>query len=359
MNQHNQFMKNIIMFIFAVAIQTSIVSAQTLKVIVKDDNSQGLPYAHIKINGKPAEATDSLGVAYINVDRIQLGDTISTLFLGMATSSIVYDKTIKTKGTCEFVLREDVFFLNNVSVIGYSRESSKKLFHKVTNLMDPINYDCVMNADFNYKYYSARDDKEYTVIGNFRAKNRHLVRKGKNFYTAFYSKRPAEFVTSSDTTGLIKRLDYHLGIILSMINRTIYMISTNERKDLIYSYLGEHDGVHKFRISYPKVKYNPLSYQLILDVNAKTKKMCHAELTAISCTPFSGNEHIDQINIETDLEEYSNMNPRKGPILTTKNLRYTLNYAIGFVAEVSMSNEIVKYKKYISTTSSKKNKLIK
>ena len=332
---------------------------QNLKVTVKDGRSQGSPYAYIKINGRPVEATDSSGVAYINIDKIRLGDTISALFLGMVPSSIVYDRAIQTKGTCEFVLREDVIVLNDVSVTGYSRESSKKLFRKVTKLVDPVNYDCVMDADFNYQYFSARDSKEYTVKGTFRAKNRHLASMGENFYAVFYSKRPAEFVTSSDTTGLINRLNYHLGIILSIINRTIYMISTNERKDLIYSYLGEHDGVHIFRISYPKIWYNPLSYQLILYVDANTKQMCHAELTAISWTPFSGNEHIDQISIETDLEEYSNLNPRKDPILTTKNLRYTVNYAIGSIAKVAMSNEIVNYKKYVAPPTSRKNKLIK
>jgi len=330
---------------------------QNLKVTVKDGRSQGSPYAYIKINGRPVEATDSSGVAYINIDKIRLGDTISALFLGMVPSSIVYDRAIQTKGTCEFVLREDVIVLNDVSVAGYSRESSKKLFRKVTKFVNPVNYDCVMDAGFNYQYFSARDSKEYTVKGTFRAKNRHLASKSRNFYTAFYFQRPAEYSTASDTTGLISRLDFHLGIVLSIINRTIYMISTNERRDLIYTYLGERDGAHIFRITYPRI--NQLNYQLVLYVDAKTKQMCHAELTAISCTPFSGNEHIDQISIETDLEEYSNINPRKEPIITTKNLRYTVNYAVGSIEKAALSNETVKYSKYIAPPTARKNKLIK
>lgn len=111
--------------------------------------------------------------------------------------------------------------INFYQPVGYSRESSKKFFRNVTKFMNPVNYDCVMDADFDYEYFSARDSKEFTVKGTFRAKNRHLASKDKNFYAAFYSKKPVEFETSSDTTGLSKRLDYHLGIILSLINRTI------------------------------------------------------------------------------------------------------------------------------------------
>lgn len=332
---------------------------QNIKVTVNDGNSQGMPYAHIKINGRPVEATDSSGVAYINVDKIRLGDTISALFLGMVPSSIVYDRAIQTKGTCEFVLREDIIVLNDVSVTGYSRESSKKLFRKVTKFVNPVNFDCVMDAGFNYQYFSARDSKEYTVKGTFRAKNRHFNNIAGNYHEAFYSGSPTEYTTSSDTTGLINRLDYHLGIILSMINRTIYMITTNERKDLIYTYLGERDSVHIFRISYPKINNYPLSFQIILYVNANTKQMCHAELTAISCTPYTGVNHIDQISIETDLEEYSNITPSKAPIITTKNLHFTVNYAIGSTAKATMSNETVKYKKYVAPPTSRKNKLIK
>jgi len=349
-----RYIFSLLVLLFAVSLY-----GQNIKVTVKDGNFQELPYAHIKINGKPVEATDSSGVAYINVNKIHLYDTISALFLGMVPRSIVYDRAIQTKGTCEFVLREDVIALNDVSVTGYSRESSKKLFRKVTNLMDPVNYDCVMDAGFNYQYFSARDSKEYTVEGTFRAKNIHFNNIAGNYHEAFYSGRPTEYTTLSDTTGLIKRMDYHLVIILSMINRTIFMITTNERKDLIYTYLGERDSVHVFRISYPKINNYPLSFQIILYVNSKTKQMCHVELTAISCTPFSGNEHIDQISIETDLEEYSNINPRKGPILTTKNLRYTVNYAIGSIAKVTMNNETVKYRKYVAPPTSRKSKLIK
>ena len=94
-------------------------------------------------------------------------------------------------------------------------------------------------------------------------------------------------------------------------------------------------------------------------MNAKTKQMCHAELTAISCTPYTGVNHIDQISIETDLEEYSNITPSKAPIITTKNLHFTVNYAIGSTAKATMSNETVKYKKYVAPPTSGKNKLIK
>lgn len=63
-----------------ILLSTGCLYGQSLKVTVKDGNSQELPYAHIKINGRPVEATDSSGVAYINVDKIRLGDTISALF---------------------------------------------------------------------------------------------------------------------------------------------------------------------------------------------------------------------------------------------------------------------------------------
>lgn len=85
--------------------------------------------------------------------------------------------------------------------------------------------------------------------------------------------------------------------------------------------------------------------------------MCHAELTAMSCTPYTGENHIDQINIETDLEEYSNITPRKSPVITTKNLRFTVNYAIGSIAKVSMSNELIQYKKYVAPRVKKKKSL--
>lgn len=345
-----------ILFLFVLAIQTTI-SAQNLKVTVKDGNSQGLPYAHIKINNRPVVATDSSGVAYINVNNIHLGDKISAIFLGMVTSQIIYDRVLQTRRECEFILREDAFILKNVDVVGYSNESSRKLFRKVTKFVDPVNYDCVMYAGFNYQYFNAKKSEKYNIEGTFKAKNIHFNNISGNYHEAFYSGRPNEYITSSDTIGLINRLDYHLVIILSMINRTIYMITTNERRDLRYAYLGERDSMHIFRISYPKIKSYPLSFQIILYVDVYTKQMCHAELTAMSCTPYTGENHIDQINIETDLEEYSNITPRKSPVITTKNLRFTVNYAIGSIAKVSMSNELIQYKKYVAPRVKKKKSL--
>ena len=348
-----------LLVLFVLIWQVCALPGQGLKLTVRNDNAQELPYAHIHINGRPASATDVHGVIFIDFDRLHPGDTLSASFLGTTTKTIVFDEKIKRRGEYEFVLEEDFVALDAAHVVA----DASKLFFEVTNILPPVNKDCTMEGAFDYAFFRHDRRTKYTAQGSFVINNLH--RASFNRYVGWwdsYYRKGLTASSSSDTTVVRSpgsdpiwhlyqgnalfgeahpeaAFRYSIQVTLSLVNRVLYTITTRERKDLAYRYLGQEDDSHIFRITYPNRKNSPLAYQLIVYVDTLTKNMKQVELTCIDCTArFSGEDHIDEIRAAADLEVIDLQRSRKS-VLTTQDLQYTFLFRNGSIVNTTLSRE--------------------
>ena len=79
-------------------------TAQKLEITVVDSNRETLPFASIYINNILANVTDSEGIAYVTFDKLKYGDTISSTYIGMKSSYIIFDKQIHNESKCTIIL---------------------------------------------------------------------------------------------------------------------------------------------------------------------------------------------------------------------------------------------------------------
>jgi hypothetical protein len=81
-------------FLFLTIFAFSALNAQTIEVKVGDLNGEALSYASIYINKDQSYVTNSEGIAYISLDKLNYGDTITSTNIGMKTSSVIYNNVM-------------------------------------------------------------------------------------------------------------------------------------------------------------------------------------------------------------------------------------------------------------------------
>lgn len=336
-------MSRTILFIILLTVHVSMVSAQRLKVTVQDGDSRGLPYAHLKINGTPVSATDTLGIGYIDVGLLKPGDTISASFLGTIPDSIIYDNKLQHSGECELILKESMIPIGEIAV--YAGDA-KKLFQKKAKMLPPMCYNSTLRADFNYCLFRSDNSGERNVNGSFVVDNQTWFGLPKDGYKKGWYHHPIAFTTSSDTLAVNGSLNYHMHLAFNVINSVLMWIKHDHNNVLSYAYLGKADNLDLFRISSPEV--SATAYQILIYVDIDTKDIRRAEVSAVRRTPSPDGRSINEIIITTDLEKYvqkESLIIPMIPILKTKNLHYSAKYAAGNRVEITMSNERITIEK--------------
>lgn len=246
--------------------------AQELKVRVQTD-SEPLAYAYVYVNGRAAAVTDTLGIATVPDGKWHEGDTLSASYVGTAPDSLVVDRRIVSRGTCELVLSEMyILTADEVKV----KANIEKLFRKTVRACRPFYYQAHLHANFNAKITSA-DGRSFPVNGKFVARN------NISDYLWF-----TEIDTQSDTSdrmvAQILRGDM-LEVLCTAKTALAVLVYPAYRDKAVYGYLGKKDGYRIFRVSYPDVAPG-LIYQVMIWVGEDDRIIRRYEVNRVEpeCT---------------------------------------------------------------------------
>ena len=83
-------------------------AAEGLKVIVRNDSGEALPYAYLYVVRKAVAVTDSLGVGTIPLAKLAAGDTVGVSYVGTIPQRAVYDAAMQQRGVWNVALVETI-----------------------------------------------------------------------------------------------------------------------------------------------------------------------------------------------------------------------------------------------------------
>ncbi|WP_297626644.1 hypothetical protein [uncultured Rikenella sp.] len=222
-------------------------AAEGLKVIVRNDAGEALPYAYLYVGRKAVAVTDSLGVGTIPAARLAVGDTVSVSYVGTEPQRAVYDAAMQRKGSWEVML---------VETIRHSLTSEEVTVH--ADLADFFNRSLKRVPVIYYRHtlcgrFSVTD-RPNTVTGTVAATQTHR----RQYH--YYPKK--EIATQDDTTGMgsenLEKL-LHMGLVQPVATvSTVNAANRNAR----YSYLGREDSCHIFRVAFPQLGYYRRAYSM-------------------------------------------------------------------------------------------------
>lgn len=306
-------------FVFLLVISSSLARAQDFEINVLDKRSQPMPYAFILINGKPITVSDTLGKAFIRINKLTEGDTIGISYLGTRPTNVIFDDSLKLKKKHNFYLDKSVHMLNDVEVTYFDVE---KLFNKSIRDFPVLYFNCKMTGDFLYKYSYEKTLYSKQISGSLVASNdtRYEPRHWGWFDP------PIEFITIDDTNKFAKSLNFNVHNALSFANLSarLWQRKIKSAKPF-YSYLGEKDSLKVFRVSYPKSIFQKFYYQIVLYTDKQTKYLKHVEIDAYNDEPVlpPSNNYQYRFIIKYDCDLYTHKKPKRQAIYLPTNIDYT------------------------------------
>ena len=253
-------------------------NAQTLQVRVVDINGETLPYAGVYINRIQSCVTDSDGNAIISFNKLREGDTITSTYIGMYTSSIIFNKALMDLSKCTIILKNDKVYELDPVVVKAIANDDWKFFHKNVRTFRTIIYQsCIVKGNFKADVLLSQDKKFHNIEGSFNLKN-VMPRKitSADFYKYYFAEMP-EIETSVQDTAVKRRA---VSAIMRSINTTCQLISRidwehwNNYKYSKVKYLGLNGNYHYFRIVYTNSEYkDSLSFQTLFSVNKDNQEI--------------------------------------------------------------------------------------
>jgi len=246
-------------------------NAQALEVKVVDLKGEALPYASIYINKNQSYVTNSDGFAYISPDKINYGDTISSTYIGMKTSSIVFNKQIQRLSKCTITLDNNFAYELDPVVVKAIADDDWKFFHKNVKTHNSFIYtNCIVKGKFRAKVQLPQESFPHNIEGSFELKN-ILPRKVtlEDFFKYYFTALPEITTLMQDTVGVNKARSA-ISKSISVACQTISRIHGEHIANSKYSkvtYLGQNDNCDFFRIVYTDGNKNSLSYQVLFSVN--------------------------------------------------------------------------------------------
>lgn len=316
-------------------------SAQGIMITVRDDSGKPFPYSFIFVNNKPVGVADSLGKAIIGPGKLSVGDSISASCIGIDRVGILYDETLKGKGSAEIVLNDTHVTLGEVTVSAADMES---LFAKNTkDVFMTWGKTGTLSAKMEAKIYIPGNKPRY-VAGLFTAENEIGGKILEGDYHRGYFRHPIVLTTDNDTTGLYETLRFNVrqslgansdavGIFMSRYNRN----QLRKNSVLHFSFLGEEDRVMKFRAYCSKENLHGI--QTLLYIDKDTESLLHSDVMII--LP----EHYPEATM-TCKTDHIYFRPKKNsqPMLMSENTEYLCEYKDGRRIEMSITDITYKVK---------------
>lgn len=326
-------MKKILLLIVPVLLlHDGITLAQNIEITVLNKNSQPMPYAYIMVNGKPTSVSDQFGIAIISINKLTDKDTISVSYLGVPPAWTIYDESLKESKKHCFYLNESTYMLSDVVV---SYKDIKKLFNKSTKKIPVLNYNCIMNANFDANL-TFPDQKVYLASGTLEAFNELSRHQG-------WFHHPIKFITESDTikTGILLNLYTHHALNFIYQALALCLQGSLEEYKPSYTYLGEKDNYNVFRISYPQNNYTGYPFQIILSVDKNTRYIHSVEFKAIN-TEANMNKHFIELSLKYDCEIFTLKKPKMDTVYLPVKIQYKAQTFNGLLVDIKLSDVSIK-----------------
>lgn len=251
--------------------------AQALEVRVVDLNGETLPYASIYINKNQSSVTDSEGIAYISFDKLNDGDTITSTYIGMKASSIIYSKQMQGLSKCTIVLDNNFVYELDPVVVKAVANDDWKFFQKNVKAYNTIIFQsCIVKGKFRAKVLLPHEGISQNIEGSFELKNiipRKLTNGG--FFKYYFAALP-EITTSVKDTIVKNKARSAISRSISVACQTISRIHGEHSINSKYSkitYLGLNDNCHFFRIVYTDGHKDSPSYQILFSVNKDNQEI--------------------------------------------------------------------------------------
>lgn len=258
-------------------------SAQELKVSVRSD-SEPLAYAYVYVNGKAAAVTDTLGFAILPDGKWGVGDTLSGSYVGTMPDSVILDKKIAKRGSCELLLSE-MYTLSaqEVRVKADIEKLFRKNVKKVSGCIDGSWGEAQLEADVTMKFGDVNSG--IRQVSGKMTTHRNEV-SPRNYASRDYRltmKTPQKIDEIQDV--LFREINGMLGSTISPVYHFQYRELQGVSRHL--GYLGKRDGCRVFRITFPKIKLwwvadESLFIQIIAYVDEKTKLLRSVEAEYLS-----------------------------------------------------------------------------
>lgn len=222
-------------------------AAEGLKVIVRNDAGEALPYAYLYVGRKAVAVTDSLGVGTIPSAKLAAGDTVGVSYVGAKPQRAVYDAAMQQRGVWNVALVETIrHSLTSEEVTVYPDLAD--FFNRSLKRVPVIYYRHTLCGRFSVT------DRPYTVTGTVSATQTHR----RQYY--YYPEK--EIATQDDTTGMgSEQFDklLHMGLVQPV--SAVSTVNAAGRRAR-YSYLGREDSCRVFRVAYPKISYFRHAYSM-------------------------------------------------------------------------------------------------
>jgi len=259
-----------------VLLSTGCLYGQSLQVSVRDNNGT-LPYASIYINKNQSSVTDSEGIAYISFDKLNYGDTITSTYIGMKASSIIYNKQMQGLSKCTIVLDNNLVYELDPVVVKAIANDDWKFFHKSVKTYNTIIFQsCIVKGKFKAKVFLPHESISQNIEGSFELKNiipRKLTDGG--FFKYYFTTLP-EITTSVKDTTVKNKARSAISRSINVTCQTISRIKGEHSINYKYSkvtYLGLNDNCHFFRIVYTDGHKDSPSYQILFSVNKDNQEI--------------------------------------------------------------------------------------
>ena len=328
-------MKKCVLLLFAVFSCLDIFS-QNFEVRVYDENKEPLPYACIYRNGEPLVLVDTLGYAGISSDKLHLGDTLATTYIGMDSKSIVYTPEMQGQGKYEFVLSETMSLELDEVVV---RADIEKMFKKYVELYPSVNYNSILTGRFDMDLYYSDGTSDTGLSGSFTLGNEPRGKGFKYYYQNGYfyrkiSREPQYADTLSD------QVDHYLYLSLNHVNYALRILE-NMPKNMScrYEYLGKDSGNRIFRVVFSNMGGTGTVFQYVLYADEQTKQVKNVEIQVVA---INQNEY----NIKAECEVREQHKPSYAPILHVKGMEYSLKLNSGSKVDMKLSDLSLEYTKW-------------
>ena len=280
-------MKTFVLFILF-GLSAGQMFAGNIKIQLFNDKGSVMPFVDLSINGEFAATTDSSGVAVISDNDIAVGDTLSASCLGTEPARLVFTQTLKTQGSCDLVLQEKYYMLDEVEVL--PNADMEPFFEKSIRNIFFFKRNGLLSAHFaitvqHHGQPSRRVEGSLTVENEVTGPG--LERPFQ--YGAFH--HPIRFTTRDDTTGLSKIMDAYIrealrggtaDVAAFLVDRWARHQMRKNRYDMRFDYLGEENGILRFRVLSTFKADKRFSIQSILSIDKESKLLQHSESRLIS-----------------------------------------------------------------------------
>jgi len=317
-----------------------LLQGQEIKVNVVFKN-EPLPYTYISVNRTPIAITNASGIARIPMDKINLGDTITSSMIGMLSVSLIYDQQTQQHQECELVHTTEVAYdLGEVTAIGYSDRSSRRIFSRVATTHIALQQNFLVSGNFT-STITLSDGTAYPVNGAFVIENNIPKRTSNREFFRFYFNIPAQIETKSDTTNLSRELQESIRYIYRETCGILIQLHREHRGLLPHSsisYLGLKEGRHFF--SYANSSPELIgAVQVLFETDADSQELTNAKYTTFNL----GDNHTN-LTINVLCEKLSNVPPRNRTTITVpKNIEANIIRPNGTIIDLKLDNISIKF----------------